>query len=48
MSIDVAILADINVINEEGEKMVKCRLYNRNTGHLEYKNKVIQVIIEAL
>jgi len=37
MLIDVAISGDRNVIKKEAEKILK--LYNRNTAHVECKNK---------
>jgi hypothetical protein len=39
MLIDVAISGDRNVIKKEAEKILKCKDYNRNTTHVECKNK---------
>ena len=39
MLIDVAILGDRNVIKKETEKILKYKDYNRNTAHVECKNK---------
>jgi len=39
MLIDVAISGDRNVIKKEAEKILKHRPYNRNTAHVECKNK---------
>jgi hypothetical protein len=30
---------DRNVIKKEAEKIIKCRLYNKNTAHMDCKNK---------
>jgi len=37
--IDVAISGDRNVIKKEAEKILKYRPYNRDTAHVECKNK---------
>ena len=37
--IDVAISGDRNVIKKEAEKILKYKSYNRNTAHVECKNK---------
>jgi len=39
MLIDVAISGDRNVIKKEAEKILKYKDYNRNTAHVECKNK---------
>jgi hypothetical protein len=48
MLIDVAISGDRNVIKKEAEKILKYKdLNNRNTTHVECKNKVIPAITGA-
>jgi tRNA(Ser,Leu) C12 N-acetylase TAN1 len=39
MLIDAAISGDRNVIKKEAEKILKKKPYNRNTAHVECKNK---------
>jgi len=39
MLIDVAISGDRNVIKKEAEKILKYKSYNRNTAHVECKDK---------
>jgi len=39
MLIDVAISGDRNAIKKENDKIIKYRPYNRNTAHVECKDK---------